>query len=83
MSAINYGGPAFPFAATDPSNVNMQAQGMTLRDWFAGMALQGMLSYHNAERGDFHTNGTPIFAALFAYKLADSMIAARDGKEDA
>jgi hypothetical protein len=50
---------------------------MTLRDYFAAAALQGMLSYHNAERGDFHTNSSPFDTSAFAYTLADAMLAAR------
>ncbi len=45
MTTINDGGPAFPMsydnslAYTYPSH-----KGMTLRDWFAGQALAGLLS---------------------------------------
>jgi hypothetical protein len=35
MTKINIGGPAFPFAATDRSNMQLQTQGMTLRDYAA------------------------------------------------
>lgn len=42
MSAPDDGGPAFPFAeATTDFSVS---PGMTLRDWFAGMAMQGLLA---------------------------------------
>jgi hypothetical protein len=34
----NDGGPAFPVSSW------FDFKGMTLRDWFAGMALQGVLS---------------------------------------
>ena len=37
---INTGGPAFPIAVGDHEYV---ADGMTLRDWFAGQALTGTL----------------------------------------
>jgi hypothetical protein len=57
--------------------------GMTLRDYFAAAALQGMLAYYNPERGDFHTNSTAPITAAFAFVLADAMLAARDGKEGA
>lgn len=39
MSDKDNGGPAFPFAATDPSNVSMQAPGMSLRDWVMGQCI--------------------------------------------
>jgi hypothetical protein len=41
------GGPAFPVAHTDmviPGQSVKETQGMTLRDWFAGKALEGMLA---------------------------------------
>ena len=78
----NDGGPAFPSAGIlTPDGIAFE--GMTLRDYFAAAALQGLLSYHNAERGDFHTNATPFVGACFAYTFADAMLAARDGKEGA
>lgn len=44
MNWNEQGGAAFPFAATDPSNVDLQSSGMSLRDWFAGRLwlLRGM-----------------------------------------
>ena len=60
----NDGGPAFP-RADDVANSNA---GMSLRDWFAGQALAGILA-----KGDYYTED----AAKSAYFAADSMIAAR------
>ena len=48
MSKQNDGGPAFPIPnASDMDGYVYapQSEGMSLRDWFAGMALQGFLSY--------------------------------------
>lgn len=67
------GGPAFPFAATDPSNVAMQARGMSLRDWFAGQALSW--AGHNN-----WTSSDPKHLAERAYQMADAMLAARCAK---
>jgi hypothetical protein len=72
MTTKDDGGPAFPFAATDPSNVPMQAQGMALRDWFAGQALAGMCA-------DPNLSGAADKWATQSYNLADAMIAARNG----
>lgn len=59
------GGPAFPiFNAAGQCAV---FSGITMRDWFAGMALQGLLS-----RGAPHT-----VCASTAYARADDMIAER------
>ncbi len=57
---IDYGGAAFP---------STNRLGMTLRDWFAGMALQAMLS-------DW-VFGENEPQAQVAYKMADAMIEAR------
>lgn len=45
MSA-NTGGPAFPLAAStgDPRDGVYCQNGMTLLDWFAGKALEGLLA---------------------------------------
>lgn len=64
------GGPAFPIEMTGTP----YAPGMTLRDWFAGQALIGLLSNPN------HQVGTVTFERIGqdAYKFAYAMIAARD-----
>ena len=65
------GGPAFP---CDSTNKQFPTQcGMSLRDWFAGQALdqRKMLStgaYYAAD------------AAREAYEIADAMLKARSGK---
>lgn len=84
MTEINTGLPAFPFAATDPSNVHMQAQGMTLRDWFAGQALGNLGNVNPNLPGDPASPlGWPDAEELmqrrarFAYLQADAMLEAR------
>jgi hypothetical protein len=49
------------------------AQGMTLRDWFAGQALHGLLSNPKSR-------ATVVDFAESAYRMADGMIAARSGQ---
>lgn len=72
MSAeINDGGPAFPMSY-HPEGNSADHQGMTLRDWFAGMALAGLLA-------NPHVGGDVGAAARGAYMHADAMIAARKG----
>jgi len=44
--------------------------GMTLRDWFAGMALQGLLACSTV-------NGAPKDLVMDAYDYADMMLAER------
>ena len=73
MNAKNDGGSAFPHPAWNES------RGMSLRDWFAGQALAGMM----AAFGQGAKNGGP---ARFheancdtAYDIADAMLRAREG----
>jgi hypothetical protein len=76
MSAPIYdGGPAFPFINehTHPTTIN---HGMTLRDYFAGQALAGILAGN-------YTSNSLNWVPGEAYWLADAMLAARERKEDA
>ena len=61
------GGWAFPVPMDSYSN----CKGMTLRDWFAGMALQGSIAGDPAEKYGPKTHEE------FAYFVADHMILAR------
>ena len=47
--------------------------GMTLRDWFAGQAMAGMLARFNY---------TETAMAIQAYKFADAMLKARDNDSE-
>ena len=80
MSAqIDDGGPAFPVPLL-PGETWIgpgSPLGMTLRDWFAGQALNGYLA-------SWETNNAPDFyetdhVAKTAYTYADAMIEARKG----
>lgn len=59
-------GYAFPVAATAE---NYPQTGMTLRDYFAGQALEGMIADH--------TNLCLPLLAKQAYDIADAMLEAR------
>lgn len=50
-----------------------QGQGMTLRDWFAGMALQA--AWEARDKGYFEGEDNDM--ANCAYQLADAMLEAR------
>ncbi len=74
MKTTNDGGPAFPLMgeSNHPDGGRyLFNQGMTLRDYFAGQTLAAdyMGDYDYAER------------AKAAYKAADAMLAAREGKQ--
>lgn len=70
----NDGGPAFPFGfVTDHATVKVQ-EGMSLRDWFAGMALSGLIP--NAA-WDYTSGPCNAAAAQRCYAIADAMLAER------
>lgn len=78
MSKEN-GGPAFPVAdpmLQEPANVaemKRLANGMTLRDYLAAKAMQGLIEYS----GQNLPPKTPDRLSAMAYEYADAMIAER------
>jgi hypothetical protein len=80
----NTGGPAFPRpASTDEANtccgVFYDQEGMSLRDWFAGQALNGMLA-HSTRYRPLPTASQNWHEAISeeAYQIADAMLAERE-----
>lgn len=76
MAAINDGGPAFPHsAAWSPTgkSVALPQNGMSLRDWFAGLALQAMATTAGFQGAPWDK------LAGDAYAAADAMLRARGG----
>lgn len=73
MSTIDNGGPAFPSTITDDS---LHVGGMSLRDYFAAKAMQGLVSGHFAKYGHEDHWPRPEIASE-AYEIADAMINAR------
>lgn len=78
MSEIKDGGPAFPMA--------YGYCGMSLRDWFAGQALQVLITTHSLVSGPWGGQSsvsttfghmTSRHTAEHAYAIADAMLAAR------
>ena len=68
------GGYAFPFNVPEGNGCGPQTyEGMTLRDWFAGKALQGMMA------GNWEALKTASIElhVVTAYRYADAMLAAR------
>lgn len=74
MSKLANGGPAFPTTKPrdgwgDPNG------GMSLRDWFAGQALQAILHNPQEYKGpDYYLTGI----AANAYSVADAMLKERE-----
>jgi len=78
MSEINTGGPAFPDGSTNEWG-NATRGGMTLRDYFAAKALQGMMSLEQLQmRLGRDINMEQIAGA--SYEWADAMLKARGEK---
>ncbi|EAB7491310.1 hypothetical protein IU534_003162 [Salmonella enterica] len=74
MSEQQNGGPAFPEPVMDFA----QYRGMTLRDYFAGKVLQGvMASGTSMSIGTNHEEAMLDMARAF-YSMADAMIKARE-----
>jgi hypothetical protein len=82
MSNTNTGGPAFPLHNHGVQTLGLHISGMTLRDYFAAKAMQGLMS--GRWKADMH--GIPYDAyradadewAKSAYHFADAMLKARD-----
>ena len=68
---MNTGGPAFPVHPNVNLDLDKRWCGMTLRDYFAAKAMQGML----AENGGGARSNDDL--AVIAYALADAMLKAR------
>ena len=80
MTKQNDGGPAFPRPAVNIGDDDVRdwwfmQDGMSLRDWFAGMAMQGILVHVGV------VEVTPVIGAD-AYMVADAMLAAREKAQD-
>lgn len=74
MSKIDDGGPAFPVDLSIENGSNHQ--GMSLRDYFAGQALVGILGGRKLPL-DQAKPGSDRDMSVTAYEIADAMIAAR------
>jgi hypothetical protein len=78
QKTINDGGPAFPVPGSTATDI-----GMTLRDWFAGQALAGILNGCMGTTGfgevSAYSRGPCNSAAADrAYAVADAMLKARE-----
>lgn len=62
--------PAFPLQYVH-ADEDAQYNGMTLRDYFAAKAMQGLIPPHGY-------NYSPEAKAVAAYELADAMLKARE-----
>ena len=84
MSTINDGGPAFARDSHMDKEIGLyvQQQGMSLRDYFAAAALQGLLSgyLHRAKLDNDGALMIPESIYETAYQSADAMLKAKEVK---
>lgn len=80
----NTGGPAFPvtsYVNSDGETFESKPQGMTLRDYFAAAALQGLCAGFCSHDDDWPRSDEPEgyeIAAEHAYRMADAMLKERE-----
>lgn len=82
------GGPAFPGHSSVAGGANsgmygggfVASQGMTLRDYFAAKAMQGLLSNQLMGDASIHKSATEWLGdiSVSAYEFADAMLRARE-----
>lgn len=70
-----FGGFYHPVERPMPGGGTYSSGGITLRDWFAGQALPGVLSQMEGDAPSFEEVGS--LAAKASYAIADAMIAKR------
>lgn len=79
------GGPAYPATETHEYFGDHGHIGMSLRDYFAGQALAGIMErmmqqvdagHHNSDAAEIEKG-----IAILSYSLADAMIAAREADQ--
>ncbi len=80
-NSVKDGGPAFPSGTADIGDGDKYPYftGMSLRDWFAGQALAGILAGRNP-KSPHKANDTQFADA--AYSFADAMLAQRKEASD-
>lgn len=82
----NDGGPAFPFITwrSPDGMIGVRASdGMSLRDWFAGLAMQAAFAGPGARMvadrdGRYDQTNWGEVVAANAYEMADAMLAERE-----
>lgn len=74
---------AYPFIEPEPDvNIKAYHPGMTMRDYFAAMAMQALLPIWRSDLEDDlniinNEGGTPTLISEEAYAMADAMMKAR------
>lgn len=77
------GGPAFPSGMIDPSTpedaIQSVHEGITLRDNFAGLAMQALIAHEDRAKqiGSHNIGDFDVRVAVAAHRYADAMLKAR------
>ena len=86
---MNDGEPAYPVVLQYFEDFPARpAKGMSLRDYFAGQALIGLLGMHGINPNDPNRSTEPVYvsrhleAVRHAYSLADAMLRERERGSD-
>lgn len=85
ITPVDDGGPAFPHSSQpldqqgNPIMENHSEWGMSLRDWFAGMALRAIIAKAPFEQMPVGVDESDRMRARGAYDYADAMLEARKG----
>ena len=71
------GGPAFPVPGL---HENSDYDGMTLRNYFAAKAMQGLIAHEERAKqlGSHNLGDFDVRVAVCAYRYADAMLKARE-----
>lgn len=83
MNFKETGGPAFPSEHELSDGVTLKASSLSIRDYFAAKAMQGMFS-NDALLARYHNDGLvnmispEVLAVTAAYSMADAMLAERE-----
>lgn len=76
------GGAAFPSVCLGDPGHPSSLPGMSLRDWFAGQALAGMMANANIPFSADYAECEPAQIASAIYDIADASIAERAARQD-
>lgn len=77
MTKPNNGGPAFPFFCQGPTTAPEIYYGLSMRDYFAAKAMQGMLANPQQDYAPLTTRSQEAVVSG-AYEMADAMLKARE-----
>lgn len=81
MSTPDYSGPAFPQNCEQrcSQHYHYSDAGMSMRDWFAGQAINGVIALQiEAIKSGMPVGDMPTQVATQVYKLADAMLSERN-----